>query len=69
MTIQEIKDNLPVLVRVQVSDTLVLTCRVTGRCNDFATVTPVDEGWSHCSWEFSWQAVARVITDNTALKV
>ena len=73
MTIKQVKKDLPrVLVRIGHK---VHTGRVTGRLNNFPTVTvladknasPVGPFW--WDYHFSWAAVARAITNGTPLIV
>ena len=61
MTAKEAKGQLPDVTVVPTFG-VFLACKTTGRNNAFATVTPTDEAWGGCSWQFSWDAIARAAT-------
>ena len=66
MTVQETKDQLPDVTVVPTFG-VFLQCKTTGRGLPFAKVTPIDEAWGGCSWQFSWEAVARAATNGSPL--
>ena len=67
MTIEQTKDTLPD-VRVSVLGTII-TSRVSGRKERFATVfIPTPQG-SWLNYQFSWETVARAVNSGKALKV
>lgn len=67
MTAEQVREILPDIVVCPMPGVL-LDCRVIGRANSFATVTPIKvDGCG--SWNFSWAAIARAITDGNILYV
>lgn len=66
MTIDEAKEQLPDVTVVPTFG-VFLQCKTTGRKEKFATVTPLAEAWGGCSWQFSWEAIARAATNGSHL--
>ncbi len=68
MTKTEARNQLPDVTVVPTFG-VFLACKTTGRNNTFATVTPTDETWGGCNWQFSWEAIARAATRNSPLYI
>ena len=69
VTINEVKERLPD-VSVRCAANMVVLCQVSGRLNDYATVTiPCAPGGRVDTYEFSWKAVAMAVTHGIPLAV
>lgn len=67
MTTQEIKEYLPDVIVRRPNGTTVYS-RVRGRKNNFASVSvPMNPGWF--TFEWSWESIARSITQDKPLRL
>jgi hypothetical protein len=66
MTVKEARDRLPDVTVVPVFG-VFLRCKTSGREERFAIASALDDGWRGCSWQFSWEAVARAATNGNPL--
>jgi len=67
VTIDEVKERLPD-VELRCAANMVVLCQVSGRRNDYATVTiPCAPGGRTHRHEFSWKAVALAVTHGIPL--
>jgi hypothetical protein len=63
VTVSEVQEKLPDVEVMHFGN--FYRCKVTGRFNKFATVTPIEPpDWLvGTTWEFSWQAIARALAE------
>ena len=73
-TSKTVREELP-FVRVRVAKRRIIDCRVTGRLNDFASVSPLDPHINYCglpmfpTWSFAWDTIANSLNNGKPLQI